>query len=82
MPFSGRVGGGGGPGPAEPTTKNRSIFEKVRGGPGGPLQKMCILEEYEGKAWEPEGSPSTKKTFFERVARGGPGGPLQKRPFW
>ena len=81
MPFSGRVGEGG-PGPAGPTTKNRPIFGKVRGGAGGPLQKMPILKGWEGKAWGPEGSPSTKRSFFERVARGGPGGPLQKRPFW
>jgi hypothetical protein len=61
--------------------KNIPIFGKIRGGPGGPLQKMPILEGWKGKAWGPEGSPSTKRPFFERIARGGPGAHYKKKLF-
>ena len=61
MPFSGRVGGG-----ARGTGahyKNIPIFGKVRGGPGGPIQKMPILEGWELR----EGLGTREVPFYKKT---------------
>ena len=63
MSFSGRVGGGG-PGPAGPTTKNRPIFGKVRRGARGPRTKNAYFGRVGREGLGARGVPFYKKTIF------------------